>query len=179
MTKPVCLLLFTFLTACGSDHSKHTVAGPSVQPEESSGSEVIARMDLSRFPLHAIEIKEVTPPPDPMREMSNQSSCVKAGGVWLELYRFGVLLSTTPTPSPGWDWKKTGRYTCESKRKWYEELPDAGKSCTKQADCVGNCVSFRTENGKLAPPLCQKYADQCFGVVYDEGHTTPFGCPVP
>ena len=179
MIKSLCILLITLLSACGGERSKHAVSTPSVQPDATPGSEVIAHIDLSRFPLHPIDIKEVFPPADPVRDISNKSSCVTAGGAWREWYSFGVLLSTNPTPTPGWEWKKTGRYTCESKQKWYSELADAGKSCAKQADCIGNCVTHRAEDGKLAPPRCQHYADQCWGVVYDEGYTKPFACPVP
>ena len=119
-------------------------------------------------------LKNLPIKPDPAADAVDAASCERLGGEWDDFYSY----TTFDTREPIDDAKSAGK-RCWSSRE-INKLADAGKPCTGQSDCIGNCVSALTVDGSRAEPRCQSHADEppC-GWIYERGKYYPITCPVP
>jgi len=146
---------------------------PVVDPRTSrqEESEVIAYVDL-RSPERLV--KRFVTEPDPAYGAESPASCRKAGGEWSDFYDLGVLILREPQEGA----KRAGK-RCWSKRQ-PTKLADAGKPCSGQADCIGNCIAMSQDDGTWSRPKCQINAeDDICGPLYDGGQYYWIECPIP
>lgn len=160
------IVAITMATACSGD-AKPPRAGTQIQqPAES-----VAYIDMGSAEKL---VKHFPVDPGPTDDAEDQASCERAGGDWDDFYLLGVLILREPEE----DAEHAGK-RCWSKRR-PARLADAGKPCRGQADCIGNCLSKRQEDGKWSSPRCQAQAeDAVCGSIYDAGQYHWIGCPIP
>ena len=111
---------------------------------------------------------------DPAVEAVTAAACAKAKGAWGYQYSLGVLLYDHPVQGA----KRMGK-VCWSTRP-PRRLPDAGKPCTGQNDCVGNCMAQKQADGTWLPKCQVNMEDEvCGPVIWDGGQYHSVLCAIP
>jgi hypothetical protein len=156
-----------FVLGCNGE-SKQAAASLAIARQ--SSSEALAYVDLGSS---AKLVKRFASMPDPAEDAEDPVSCRNAGGDWADVYFLGVLILREPHEGADLGGKK-----CWSTRKSIE-FTDAGKLCSGQADCIGNCMASKQENGNWSKPVCQARAeDPVCGALYDGGKYYRLECPI-
>ena len=161
------------VTGCGKGPGQPDTAQLPLQNGAPEGIAYIDNDDPKKLLKAMHEDPDV---PDPALHADDPVSCRKAHGTWGAYYVLGVISLREPR-----DGAHLGGKMCWSNRlpRSPKILADAGKPCSGQADCIGNCVVERQENGALAP-RCQAYeVTLTCGQIYDHGRIHDLNCPVP
>ena len=150
---------------CGGKTTRPVAEAES--PQRGAAEEVVYVMDpwssqklVKRLPVEPA-------PPDTM----DPDTCRDAGGDWADAYSLVMFMERGPE----------GGGVLIGKRCWpmRHKLQDAGKPCSGQADCIGNCVFGQQRDGTWRHPACQTYAeDGVCGPIYDGGEYHWIMCPV-
>lgn len=160
------IVLIALTAACGGDASLPTTAVQTTRQTES----------VTYIDMGASErlVKYFPVAVDPADAAEDEPSCVKAGGEWADVYFLGVLVLREPEEGAEHAGKK-----CWSKRQ-PTRFADAGKPCSGQTDCIGNCMPQMLENGKWSSPRCQAHTGEAVcGPLYDAGEYHWIDCPIP
>lgn len=158
----VCLIA---LTGCGASDRHGAAAGNAAA---GASAPISVQVELGPAP------KRLPVKPDPATDAADAATCERLGGEWDDFYSYTTFDAREPLD----DTKSAGKL-CWSSRE-INKLADAGKPCTGQADCIGNCVSTPTVDGSRPEPRCQSHADELpCGWIYERGHSYPISCPVP
>ena len=163
-----CLGILTYLLAaaagCDSRQGCSAVAG------ETGGDTAAGVVFIDPGPpLKSLPIK-----PDPATDANDEAACKRVGGDWDDYYSFTTFVTREPISG-----ERSAGKMCWSNRE-INKLADAGKPCTGQSDCIGNCVSTSMDGGGRTEPSCQSHADEppC-GWIHDGDKYYPVACPMP
>jgi hypothetical protein len=168
----VCIALCSVLTCgCveGSDVPSSAASRPPAIGEE--GPEVFARLSLDD---PSIQVKEYPLGVHPAAGAEDAASCRRLGGEWDSGYILGTLIIREPMAGAS----PVGEMCWTVPRA----LPDAGKSCGSEYECIGNCLLMRSPDGKSMRPQCQASEDMievCNNPLYYDGGYHWYQCPVP
>lgn len=143
---------------------------------ETSASQPSIHDDVTYIDIQLPEslVKHVPVEPDPAGDVRDRVGCNNAGGDWADFYMLGLLMLRDPEEHA----------VLAGKRCWPRERPeklaDAGKACSGQADCIGNCMAEPQGDGKWSGPKCQAYAAwSVCGPLYEGGQYHWITCPIP
>jgi hypothetical protein len=165
-TALLCTVAIAMAAGCGRD-----VQQPGVMTRASKPAEAVIYIDMGTAKKL---VKHLPADPDPANDAEDQLSCAKAGGEWDDFYFLGVLILREPQAGA----ERAGK-RCWSRRQ-PTRLADAGKPCSGQADCIGNCMPQMQEDGKWSSPTCQTHTDEAIcGPIYDAGQYHWINCPIP
>jgi hypothetical protein len=160
------------VVSCGEDRGAASVSGAHAPVSKPAADQVVGRMSFDYPERH---VKYLPQEPDPADSAEDAVSCRRAGGDWNYEYQLGMLLFRKPESGA----VRTGK-RCWSNRP-PTKLADAGKSCSGQEDCIGNCVSETRADGSRTPPQCQAFVEDslCDRPLYYEGKYHWLTCPIP
>ena len=157
------LMCLIMLAGCG-DNDRQGTATDNTAASESPPPSV--QVDLGPA-LKNLPIK-----PDPAADAVDAATCERLGGEWDDFYNYSTFDAREPLDDAASAGKR-----CWSSRE-INKLADAGKPCTGQADCIGNCISTPTVDGSRGAPRCQSHSDEppC-GWIFERGKYYPTTCP--
>ena len=161
------LVIAAVVAGCGGD-----ARAPHLEIEAPrSTSERIVYIDIDSAENL---VKHFPVEPDPADDAHDPAHCKDAGGEWADAYDLGVLIVREPQEGT-----RPAGQMCWSTRQ-PQLLADAGKPCSGQADCIGNCVAEQQSDGHFyGPPKCQTYAVPVCGPLYEDGKYHWIYCPIP
>lgn len=156
------------VAACGTSTTPPTT---EAQTEAKGDSSEVVYADVS---VPGLLVKSIPIKPDPADDAVDRDSCLRAGGEWDDYYLQIPLLTREPQGN-----EKSSGKMCWSNRD-INKLADAGKPCSGQSDCIGNCVSEMQGKNAWSAPHCQSYADEppC-DFIFEGGKYHRVYCPVP
>lgn len=163
MRSVVTCILAIAAAACGEIE-------PGGQSVERAAEETVVYINMERPERF---VKHFPYEPDPANDALDPTSCSAAGGEWDDYYFYGVLILREPK-----DGAESAGQRCWSRRQ-PQVLPDAGKPCSGQSDCIGNCTAEDLGNGLWSGPKCQTYAGTVCGPIYEAGLYHWIQCPIP
>ncbi len=156
------------LAGCGDPGRSHT---QDKQPPTPAAGASVAYVDLDIPTTKLLKFLGVAP--DPADDAQDAASCQRARGRWANSYHLGMLIIDHEEPGA-----ERGDKRCWGQRA-PTRLPDAGKVCGGQADCIGNCIAQKQKDGTWTP-RCQINREDsiCGPIIYDGGRYHSVLCPI-